>query len=71
MTTTVSSGAPKVYLNEFELSDFIGVKVKTLRQWRFRRIGPPYLKLGVHVRYAMADVTAWCDAGRVQMQEAA
>ena len=34
----------------------------TLRDWRYRRIGPPSFKLGRHVAYRPEDVRAWIDA---------
>jgi predicted DNA-binding transcriptional regulator AlpA len=31
----------------------------TVYQWNSRRDGPPYMKIGRHVRYRLADVEAW------------
>lgn len=31
----------------------------TLAIWRCRGVGPPYLKLGRHIRYRRVDVDAW------------
>lgn len=48
------------------LSAEIEVPEKTLAQWRYRSEGPPYLKLGGHVRYRRSDVDAWlrsCERG--------
>ncbi|PNE36865.1 DNA-binding protein [Streptomyces noursei] len=36
--------------------------VKTLYQWRHRRIGPNALKVGRHLRYRWAEVDAWLTA---------
>ena len=39
---------------------YLGVTVVQLRDWRYRRTGPPYLKLGRRtVRYAKSDLDAW------------
>ena len=32
---------------------------KTLAEWRSRGIGPPYLKIGRHVRYRPVDIETW------------
>ena len=39
-----------------------GIPVATLAQWRWRGVGPAYLKLGRHVRYDWADVEQWLAA---------
>jgi predicted DNA-binding transcriptional regulator AlpA len=31
----------------------------TLAQWRYRGVGPAYVKVGKHVRYRRADIDAW------------
>ncbi|MEU7903002.1 helix-turn-helix domain-containing protein [Actinoplanes sp. NPDC049118] len=40
-------------------SQYLGIPVGTLYQWRHRRIGPPARKVGRHLRYDPADVYAW------------
>jgi hypothetical protein len=43
-----------------DLAEFLNdIPVKTLAQWRSRGIGPRYRKVGRHVRYDWADITAW------------
>lgn len=44
-----------------ELADELQIPLATLYQWRYRRVGPPSLKVGRHVRYRRADVNAWVD----------
>jgi hypothetical protein len=34
-----------------DLGTFLGIPVKTLRDWRFKGYGPQWLRLGKHVRY--------------------
>ena len=48
-----------------ELSKTLGVPEGTLQDWRYRGIGPRYLKIGKHVRYRAIDVEAWLDAQTV------
>jgi hypothetical protein len=41
------------------LADELGVPARTLQDWRYRRIGPPFVKVGALVRYRRADVDRW------------
>ncbi|MFA7333641.1 MAG: DNA-binding protein [Kiritimatiellia bacterium] len=34
-------------------------KTSTLRNWRYRSIGPKAQRIGKNVRYLLADVEAW------------
>ncbi|WP_438488360.1 helix-turn-helix domain-containing protein [Streptomyces sp. S186] len=45
-----------------EVAVYLGVPVKTLYQWRHRRIGPNVLKVGRHLRYRWQEVDAWLNA---------
>ena len=47
------------HLTPAELAERLGVSVRTLTDWRYRGIGPRFLKVGVHIRYRVADVLAW------------
>ena len=42
-----------------DVSDFLGVPVGTLYQWRVRREGPPAFEVGRHVRFDPDEVRAW------------
>ena len=41
---------------------YLGVPHRTLEDWRYRSVGPRYLKVGRVVRYRRADVDAWLAA---------
>ena len=60
-------------LTEKEVSQMTGLALSTLRHWRVRRVGPPYLKLGRKrqgaVRYNLADVVRWTENFRVETRE--
>jgi excisionase family DNA binding protein len=45
-----------------QVSEFLGVPVETLYQWRYRKVGPPASKVGRHLRYRWSDVEAYVDA---------
>ena len=42
-----------------DVSDFLGVPIGTLYQWRVRAEGPPAFKIGGHVRFDPDRVRAW------------
>ena len=44
-----------------DVSEFLGVPVGTLYQWRVRGEGPPAFKIGRHVRFDPDRVRAWLD----------
>ncbi len=44
------------FLSEVDLAARWAMSSKTLTRWRGQRRGPPYIKLGGAVRYAMSDV---------------
>jgi hypothetical protein len=42
-------------------AEFIGVKPLTHENWRCRRYGPPYVKVGKLVYYRESVLSAWLD----------
>jgi hypothetical protein len=42
-----------------DLSVYLGIPEKTLRDWRLKNYGPPWHRLGKHVRYDPTAVRAW------------
>jgi len=54
------------HLNQIELSRRWGISPRTLERWRWRRTGPPFLKLGGHVAYQLCDIEAF-EAGQRQV----
>jgi len=55
MTAPTATG----YLTPADLASRYSVPLQTIYAWNHKRTGPPYLRLGRHVRYRPADVTAW------------
>lgn len=47
-----------------ELSAYLGVPVSTVYDWRARGLGPRADRFGKHLKFAVADVTAWIEAQR-------
>ena len=54
----------EILMNEHEAAARMGLKVATLRRWRWAGCGPNFIKLGNAVRYAPGDLAAFIDAGR-------
>jgi excisionase family DNA binding protein len=46
-------------LSTTDVAEYLGVPVKTLYAWRYRREGPPAARVGRHVRYRRSDVEGW------------
>lgn len=45
-----------------ELAAKLHTKPAQLAQWRYRGLGPKFIKLGKAVRYRISDVDAWLTA---------
>jgi predicted DNA-binding transcriptional regulator AlpA len=64
MSSTPVSAQPRLLRDE-EAADFLGIKRRTLSDWRLRRCGPPYVRISNRcVRYAQNDLEFWIK-GRV------
>lgn len=42
-----------------DLANYVGVPVATIYTWRYRREGPPGLRVGRYLRYRRSDVETW------------
>jgi predicted DNA-binding transcriptional regulator AlpA len=49
-------------LTAVELAEKLKTPAAVLANWRYRGIGPKFIKLGKSVRYRVSDVDAWLDA---------
>jgi len=52
-------------LSEEEMARKLGKSVQTLQGWRWRRKGPPYIKIGAAVRYDPVKIDAWVESQTV------
>jgi excisionase family DNA binding protein len=43
------------------IAEYLGVPETLLNQWRYQRVGPPFIKVGRAVRYRRRDVDAWLE----------
>jgi len=62
MTTPIP--LPHPLLDIRELSEYLGVPVSTIYDWRSRGVGPRAYRFGKHLKFAVADVTEWIEAQR-------
>jgi hypothetical protein len=51
-------------LNQDKLAAVLDVPAGTVEQWRARGGGPPFFRIGRHVRYDPAEVREWLDSRR-------
>ncbi len=51
-------------VNEHEAAHTLGMKVATLRRWRWSGSGPNFIKIGSAVRYDTAELRAYINANR-------
>ncbi len=51
---------------ETETSEYLKISPMTLRIWRHKKQGPPWIKLGKCVRYDSASVEAWAKRQEVR-----
>lgn len=52
-------------LNEKEAAKVLGLAKRTLQNWRFRRMGPAYLKIGGRVAYLAEDLDEYRKKRRI------
>ncbi len=52
---------PKLWTVQ-DVSEYLGVPVATLYQWRTTGYGPPARKIGKYLRYKPEDVETWLDS---------
>lgn len=55
---------PEGLINEHEAARRLGLKVSTLRRWRWQGIGPIFCRIGAAVRYDPRDLVDFIEAGR-------
>jgi excisionase family DNA binding protein len=66
-TTPAQAASPsglKPLLGIAELSEYLGVPLSTLYDWRTRGEGPVAHRFGKHLKFAVADVATWVASRR-------
>ena len=68
---TAHPGPPATrHLTQTDLASRWRISERTLERWRWRKLGPPYLKVGGRVVYRLSDVLAY-EAGQRRAPERA
>jgi hypothetical protein len=57
------------FLETSEAATLLRIKPTTLVSWRWRGIGPSYIKCGHRVLYDRADLLQWANSNRVATQD--
>lgn len=60
---------PEASLTGLEAARFLSISPRTLEQWRRKRRGPAYYKVGRLVRYLLADLIQFQEANRIEPRE--
>jgi hypothetical protein len=53
-------------VRESEAAEFLRLKPSTLRQWRYKRTGPAFEKIGSRVVYRFSELLRYLDSVRVE-----
>ncbi|MBN2631404.1 MAG: helix-turn-helix domain-containing protein [Rhodobacteraceae bacterium] len=61
---TLLSQGQREYLDNDAAASFLGLQSNTLEVWRTKREGPPFVRVGRKVMYAVADLREWMEARR-------
>ncbi len=58
------------FLNEIQAAELLGCAVQTMRNWRHRRVGPTYIKMGKKsVRYDRDDLIRYMSRQKIILDE--
>ncbi|HUY39798.1 MAG TPA: helix-turn-helix domain-containing protein [Candidatus Binataceae bacterium] len=58
--------AGKDYLDERQVAALLGISLSSLQQWRHRRQGPEFMRVGRLVRYRRSAIEQWLDSRTVR-----
>lgn len=59
MEDVVMDGCGNKLMDQSEVAEFLGISTKTLEYYRWKKIGPQFLKIGKLARYRKCDVIAY------------
>lgn len=59
----------KNLMTPVEVADLLQVAVRTLADWRYRKVGPRYIKVGQVIRYKREDINAYMRQRAVKPKE--
>jgi hypothetical protein len=50
---------PKLAMTPIEVEQVYGIKIGTLANWRYRKVGPKYYRISRKVFYTVRDFNEW------------
>ena len=67
MSSFANTGSSRmILLNTDQAAEFLGLRSCTLNDWRWKRIGPPWIRISRGcVRYDRATLETWLDSKTV------
>jgi predicted DNA-binding transcriptional regulator AlpA len=57
---------PKLFLKSAEVEEIYGISASTLANWRSKRRGPKYHKVGGSVRYKVEDLDKFMESKKIR-----
>jgi predicted DNA-binding transcriptional regulator AlpA len=60
---------PEKFISEKEVSVLTGFCVQTLRNWRFQRRGPNYVKVNRSIRYSISEVLRFMTEKQIILED--
>lgn len=58
----LKDGCGNKLMDQHEVAEYLGISAKTLEYYRWKKVGPRYLKIGKLARYRKCDVVAYIKA---------
>lgn len=52
-----------------QLAVHLQIPQTTIHQWRHKKVGPPWFRVGRHVRYRWSDVQEWLDGQVLKVRQ--
>lgn len=49
-------------LDTFEAATYLSIQRATLKKWRTKGVGPPYVRAGSRIVYRVVDLDDWLEA---------
>lgn len=57
---------PDAWVDADTAAKMLGITVRTLRRWRDAGTAPPWTQVGGSIRFKVADIVEWLNAGKVR-----
>jgi predicted DNA-binding transcriptional regulator AlpA len=61
-TVNPAPASPPTMMNKIQVAEYLNMSVSTVRQWRWIRKGPKFLKIGRAIRYRRTDAETWLNS---------